>query len=210
MLLTSPLRRFLDNHVFASPDPPPQKRTKPLEVICVGPPRSGTESLQSALLMLGYDHTHHGWDVLFEQPNRCQAWTRLGRRKWLNEAPGLPIAAAEFDELLGHSVAVTDIAASCFAADLIRAFPDAKVVLNTRRDLDAWMRSMERSFLQKSRSWVFVVLPWFDSRAWWLTNVCVEVVWPGLFRCINSRESFTEGVEARGKLVYEGEFNYPI
>lgn len=46
--------------------------------------------------------------------------------------------AADFDPLIGHSVAVTDAAASVFAAELIAAYPEAKVVLNYRRDLDAW------------------------------------------------------------------------
>lgn len=46
--------------------------------------------------------------------------------------------AADFDPLIGHSVAVTDAVASVFAAELIAAYPEAKVVLNYRRDLDAW------------------------------------------------------------------------
>lgn len=46
--------------------------------------------------------------------------------------------AADFDPLIGHSVAVTDAAASVFAAELIAAYPEAKVVLNYRKDLDAW------------------------------------------------------------------------
>lgn len=37
-----------------------------MEVICIGMPRSGTESLQYALIKLGYDHTYHGWDINFE------------------------------------------------------------------------------------------------------------------------------------------------
>lgn len=45
--------RFLENHVYSMPPPPPRKRTRPMEVICVGMPRSGTESLQQALLKLG-------------------------------------------------------------------------------------------------------------------------------------------------------------
>lgn len=58
--------------------------------------------------------------------------------------------AADFDRLLGHSVAVTDAAASVFAAELIAAYPEAKVVLNYRRDLDAWSVSSDE-FNYKSR-----------------------------------------------------------
>ena len=44
-----------------APNPPPRVRdpAKPMQVICVGLPRSGTESLQKALLTLGYDYTYH-------------------------------------------------------------------------------------------------------------------------------------------------------
>lgn len=73
--------RFLENYVYALPEPPPRKRTKPMEVLCVGMPRTGTESLQHALLTLGYDHTYHGWDIIYERPNYAQQWVRLCRKK---------------------------------------------------------------------------------------------------------------------------------
>lgn len=72
---------ILERYVYAVPSPPPRKRTKPMEVLCVGLPRSGTESLQHALLRLGYDHTFHGWDIIYEEPNYCQEWVRLCRKK---------------------------------------------------------------------------------------------------------------------------------
>jgi hypothetical protein len=72
---------FLENYVYVLPEPPPRARTKPMEVICVGMPRSGTESLQHALIKLGYNHTFHGWDITFEEPNYSQQWVRLCRKK---------------------------------------------------------------------------------------------------------------------------------
>lgn len=73
--------RFLEEHIYALPEPPPRVRTKPLEVICVGLPRSATESLQHALLTLGYDHTYHGWDIIYERPNYAPQWVKLCRKK---------------------------------------------------------------------------------------------------------------------------------
>lgn len=73
--------RFLENYVYAVPEPPPRTRTKPMEVLCVGLPRSATESLQTALLKLGYDHTYHGWDIVYETPNYSSKWVRLCRKK---------------------------------------------------------------------------------------------------------------------------------
>ena len=67
--------------LYSLPEPPKRERKKPMEVICIGMPRSGTESLQHALIKLGYDHTYHGWDINFESPNYSQQWVRLCRKK---------------------------------------------------------------------------------------------------------------------------------
>ena len=50
---------FLEQYVYRMPEPPPRKRAKPMEVLCVGLSRSGTESLQQALLKLDYEYTYH-------------------------------------------------------------------------------------------------------------------------------------------------------
>ncbi|KAL2364331.1 hypothetical protein RJZ56_002762 [Blastomyces dermatitidis] len=66
------------------------------------PPRVRTKPMQ-------------GWDIIFEDPLLLytQGWVRLARKKL-------------FDALLGHSVAVADSAASCFAPELIAAYAEAK------------------------------------------------------------------------------------
>jgi hypothetical protein len=74
--------------------------------------------------------------MLFEDPRRVQGWVRLARKKRFSDKTGeCTITAPEFDRLLGYSAVATDAAASCFAAGLIAAYPDAKVILNVR-DLD--------------------------------------------------------------------------
>ncbi len=158
--LDSQIWHFLEKYVYAIPNPPPpRKRTKPMEVICVGLPRSGTESLQQALLTLGYDHTYHGWDIVYDEQIHSPGWVALARKKWFgadlssSSSPSSPtITAADFDALLGHSVAVTDAAASIFAAEMIAAYPEAKVVLNMRRDVDAWHRSVVRTLVRANES----------------------------------------------------------
>jgi hypothetical protein len=60
--LDSSIWRFLESaYGYFAPNPPPRQRdpNKPMQVLCVGLPRSGTESLQQALLTLGYDYTYH-------------------------------------------------------------------------------------------------------------------------------------------------------
>jgi hypothetical protein len=81
-----------------------------------------------------------GWDMVNETPHRMNSWVALARRKYFSNPQ--PISSADFDALLGHSVAVTDAAANCFAPELIAAYPDAKVILNMRSNLDAWNASV--------------------------------------------------------------------
>jgi len=50
--LNSLIWHILETYVYRQPQPPPRVRTKPMQVLCVAPPRSATESLQQALIML--------------------------------------------------------------------------------------------------------------------------------------------------------------
>ncbi|KAK2603560.1 hypothetical protein QQS21_004240 [Conoideocrella luteorostrata] len=189
--------RFLENYVYAMPEPPPRKRTKPMEVLCVGLPRSGTESLQHALLRLGYDHTFHGWDIIYEQPNYCQ---------WFGPLDGnTTFTADDFDPLIGHSVAVTDAAGSVFAAELIAAYPEAKVVLNYRKDLDAWHRSATTTLMRSNGHWPLFMLSCLSRECFWAWHVFVRFMWPGLFRALDG--NIETGMARNGKWVYKEHVN---
>ncbi|KAK2603796.1 hypothetical protein QQS21_003998 [Conoideocrella luteorostrata] len=188
------------------PDPPPRIRTQPMQVLCVGLPRSGTESLQQALLHLGYDHTLHGFDMTFEEKPRYPAWTRLIRKKWYGDKSGTAsISAAEFDAVLGHCVAVTDIAASMFAVELIDAYPDAKVVLNMRSDLDAWHVSAQQTLLALWDNWAVYVGSFFDAELFWAWHGCMRFLLPILFRAPDG--NLGSAVRKNGKLVYRDHCN---
>jgi hypothetical protein len=200
--LNSTLWRFLENYVYYIPSPPPRVRTKPLEVICVGPPRSATESLQHALLQLGYDHTYHGWDLIFEEPHRMPGWHRLARRKFFGDPDGdCHISAQEFDELLGHSVAVTDAASSVFAAEMIEAYPNAKIILNTRKDLDKWHASAIKNIVAGEQNFLIWAMTWFSKDLWWTRNL-FSTLWGGLFRSPDG--SVYTGITVNGKWIYRG------
>ncbi|KXX74201.1 hypothetical protein MMYC01_210004 [Madurella mycetomatis] len=197
---------ILERYVYAVPSPPSRKRTKPMEVLCVGLPRSGTESLQHALLRLGYDHTFHGWDIIFEEPNYCQEWVRLCRKKFFGPLDGkTTITAAEFDALMGHSVAVTDAAASVFAAELIAAYPDAKVVLNYRKDMDAWHRSATNTLVRANKHWALWALSRLDRQCFWAWHLYADFMWPGLFRALDG--NIETGIARNGRWVYREHCN---
>ncbi|KAK3995850.1 hypothetical protein QBC44DRAFT_388099 [Cladorrhinum sp. PSN332] len=155
---------FLESHVYPQPSPPPRVRTRPMQVLCVGLPRTGTESLQHALLRLGYEHTFHGWDLIYEQPNYCQEWVRLRRKKWFGPTNGnATLTAADFDPLIGHSVAVTDAIGAVFAAELTEAYPEAKVVQNYHRNLNVWHQSCKDT----------LTAPWGAFCMAWLWGGCL-------------------------------------
>lgn len=90
--------------------------------------------------------------MLNETPHRMNAWVALARRKYF-EPDSTPISAADFDALLGHAVAVTDAAANSFAAEMIAAYPDAKIVLNTRRNVEQWHASVMSNIVAVNEDW---------------------------------------------------------
>ncbi|OHW92210.1 hypothetical protein CSPAE12_09221 [Colletotrichum incanum] len=181
---------FLENHVYRIPPPPKRTRTKPMQVLCVGPPRSATESLQKALLTLGYDHTL-----------ARKKWYGGGRESKKEENSGdCSISAEEFDELLGHCVAVTDAAASCFAAEMIRAYPEAKVVLNVRRDLDSWHKSAVKTLVHVNESWSFWIASLLDREAFWAWHVYERFLWALFFRAPDG--DMARAIKRNGKWIY--------
>ena len=93
------------------------------------------------------------------------AWSRLAEKKWYGNNDGESnITVEDFDALLGHSVAVTDAPASVFAAEMIRAYPDAKVILNTRCDIDAWYHSaIDNLAGQANDSWSVYMTSWLTG-----------------------------------------------
>jgi hypothetical protein len=158
------------------------------------------------LLRLGYDHTFHGWDIIYEEPNYCQQWVRLCRRKWFGSLDGnTTITAADFDALLGHSVAVTDAAASVFAAELVAAYPDAKVILNYRKDLDAWHTSAIHTLVRANSLVLLLLLSILSRECFWSWHLFVRFMWPGLFRALDG--NIETGISRNGKWVYRGMYN---
>ena len=221
--LTSPLWTFIEqvysfppSHPRRPPGPRVRDPSKPMQVLCVGLPRTGTESLQQALLHLGYDHTYHGWDIVYDPSGLSYApgWVALARKKFLsNSQPN--ITTQDFDQLLGHCTAVTDAAASVFASEIIAAYPDAKVILNSRGDMQtqggggAWQRSLENTLVKANDSWAFWIASWLDRECFWAWHVYERFLWPGLFRCgLDGYGGFADAVRrghgagiARGELL---------
>lgn len=113
------------------------RRVVSMEVLSLGLPRTGTVSMREAYSILGYAQPYH-YASLFENCQDADMWNEALRAKF--SGAGKPYGRAEFDQLLGESAAVTDAPACILWAELVEAYPEAKVVL-VRRDEDKWARS---------------------------------------------------------------------
>lgn len=113
-----------------------------MKVLALGLPRTGSMSLAAALTRLGYANVYHASEAM----HRDRDWAILDLACDAHfeclptYSPGHEFGREQWDLVFGASEAATD-AASVFAAQLIRAYPGARVVL-TRRDFDAWERSV--------------------------------------------------------------------
>ncbi|CAK3755802.1 Hypothetical predicted protein [Lecanosticta acicola] len=153
---------------YIYPITPPQKhRTAPLKLLCLGLSRSGTDSLRQALLQLDYKKIYHGY-VWLAQPADASQWIHLAHLQITHQ----PISASEFDSVLGDCDAITDIPPAGFAPELLDAYPDAKVIVNYREDVDAWAESCENTIERITSpkdwsGWWQYFQSFFEARLFW-------------------------------------------
>jgi len=69
-----------------------------------------------------------------------------------------------------------------FAEEIMDFYSDAKVVLNRRRDMDAWHKSLNEAAEMTVEGWGIWTLSWFDPRfRWWYESVtlCLGIMAKG-------------------------------
>jgi hypothetical protein len=150
--------------------PPSHTRTRPLEVICIGPSRSGTESLRAALLDIGFQNVYHGWEAL-KPTNEAdfELHSQLLRKKYRSgdRSGNVRLTAEDFDSFLARYDGLTDMDGALFAADLLEAYPEAKIIMNYRKDLNAWHKSFVETFGVLGSSWMFWFMSHFEAQLYW-------------------------------------------
>ncbi len=138
-----------------------------MKVIGSGFGRTGTLSLQAALQLLGFGPCYHMVEVI-KHRGHPQKWLRVAR----GERPDWRALFQEFE-------ATVDFPACVYYAELLREFPDAKVVHSVRNKTD-WYRSSHETIFQ-SRT----VFPAWLRRASGLIDGLLEmterIVWNGVF-----------------------------
>lgn len=113
--------------------------------------------------------------------------------------------------MLGDCDAVTDAPACLFAEDLIKAYPDAKVVVNYCEDIEAWERSVVETWSQAEEksgpAWFMALVALFEPRMFWLRvherRITQEGLWRGSYR-ENATEVYKDHYKLLEKVVPEG------
>lgn len=108
-----------------------------LEVIGAGLGRTGTMSLKVALEKLGYGPCYHMVEV-FKNPDHVPLWEAAAAGR-----------SVEWDRIFGGYRASVDYPGADFYGELLRRYPDARVILTTR-DPERWYASV-RSTIYEAR-----------------------------------------------------------
>jgi hypothetical protein len=132
--------------------------------------------MKAALEILGYNDVHHMMCV-FKNPPEAEMWAEAANARF--NGRGTPYGREEWDQLLGHCQvcrpfirtrerthvlkAVTDAPGALFAADLIAAYPEAKVIL-TNRDPAKWWVSFSQTLGTQIGSHVFRLAGFLDPQ----------------------------------------------
>ncbi|RDA85192.1 hypothetical protein CP532_2379 [Ophiocordyceps camponoti-leonardi (nom. inval.)] len=136
---------------------PDSSHNPPLLVL--GLSRTGGTSLSRALSLLGYERLYDLDDVANDEPDQADFWLRAVRRK-LDGGEGFD--RLEIEALLKGYDGVRNVPAAAFAAELIRCFPDSKVILPTR-DPNSWHASCLTTVYRRASDPILKALALFDS-----------------------------------------------
>ncbi|KAJ7238666.1 P-loop containing nucleoside triphosphate hydrolase protein [Mycena rebaudengoi] len=140
--------------------PRPRARAVPMEVLVLGFCRTGTASMRAALAALGYGPAHH-IGRLMVNPAEVDVWNAAFDAQLYSK--GRPFGREEFDQLLGEFSVVADVPGILFAAELIDAYPEARVILTTRAP-DRWWRSFRATLLVMLNTKQTRLARWLDPR----------------------------------------------
>ncbi|KAF4951372.1 hypothetical protein FGADI_7570 [Fusarium gaditjirri] len=109
-----------------------------MQVLILGLPRTGTQSLADALAILGISPIYHMREV--GKNNHADLWTALIYEKFSTD--GSPQPPSDLLTILSNYKGVSDYPAAIFVDELLAAFPEAAVILTVRPE-DAWAKSMK-------------------------------------------------------------------
>lgn len=135
---------------------------KKLQVIGAGLPRTGTTSFSQALSILLDGPVHHcGTQISKGESYNIKTWTRILQHTPIRSAEDEEYVMSELSKLMNGYVAVTDTPACVFVPELVKLFPDAKVIC-TVRDSDKWAESLDKT-ASNAQVWFFGIVLLFNN-----------------------------------------------
>lgn len=150
-----------------------------MKIIVAGPPKTGTTSMCSALRRLGY--------AVYDSDEQID----LQLDDWYTILVGGEDPFQHLKRMYKHIDAVTDGPAYYFWEQLLKVFPDAKVILLVR-DEDAWARSYK---YQKE----------LEYRHRWLTRLSSKL--HKVFEVVDAVEKLSMGSENYIEYMYRWKFH---
>ncbi|KXS93577.1 hypothetical protein AC578_989 [Pseudocercospora eumusae] len=180
------------------PRPPQERPHRPLRVLCLGLPRTGTTTLAAALRILGLQDVHQGstmpWkDFDFFDHAADASFTDLPS---YNGKCGL--TREEWDTLYAPCEAVAE-PAGLFAQQLLRVYPEAKVI-NTIRPYEVWAASFDAAIL---RPLFPPLVPVFLLR--FVERFLPHRVWSAIHKTVSGKFGAQDykGIKTRLRAVYD-------
>jgi hypothetical protein len=117
--------------------------TDGLKVIGAGFGRTGTESLKMALEQLGFGKCYHAFEIL---PEHLPEWKKLQR----GETP-------DYNLLFKGYQSCTDFPAAFYYRELMKQYPNSKVILTTR-DPQKWYDSASKTIFRKIPNFILSLI----------------------------------------------------
>ncbi|KAF5568814.1 hypothetical protein FPHYL_2621 [Fusarium phyllophilum] len=111
---------------------------KMMQILVLGLPRTGTQSLADALEILGISPIYHMREV--GKNNHADLWTALLYEKFSTDGFSQP--PGDLLKILSNYKGVSDYPAAIFVDELLAAYPEAAVILTVRSE-DSWAKSMK-------------------------------------------------------------------
>lgn len=124
-----------------------------MKVLSLGLPRTGSASIAKALTILGYDNVCHGVDIVDKNPGLIELFARAADASFpvLPSYRGTDFTLEEWEEIYHDCEASTDVA-GMFATQLIKCYPNAKVIL-VIRPFDQWYESLNDGVFKYLFGW---------------------------------------------------------
>ena len=148
----------------------------PLQIIGAGFGRTGTMSTYTALSALGFP-CYHMFEVLRNPANK----THLDFWRKVADAPDAP--RNDWETIFARYTASVDNPAACVWRELMRAYPDAKVLLTLHpKGGDAWYESVMETIYFTESTWQFKVLKLFTPFGRKFGAMSHKLIWQHLHR----------------------------